>query len=202
MFQTELNRRRIMAAISGGGYEAIDLGLPSGKKWATMNVGATKPEEYGLYFSWGNIEGHLKGEQYSFSQENYNNTSAASISQNLNLSQDAACAIMGASWRMPTKEEQGELYNETDSEYVSDYEGTGINGMKFCNKNDAEKFIFIPFGGCWVNANVSQEKEYFVIWSKTYVSSERAIAFIRKSSTYAFSPESRYIGFNIRAIQD
>ena len=41
-------------------YEFVDLGLPSGLKWATCNVGATKPEEYGLYFAWGETEGYTR----------------------------------------------------------------------------------------------------------------------------------------------
>ena len=52
---------------------AVDLGLPSGTKWANMNVGAEKPEDYGLYFAWGEIAGHNYdySNGHCFSKENY-----------------------------------------------------------------------------------------------------------------------------------
>ena len=48
--------------------EAIDLGLPSGRLWANMNLGANAPEETGLYYSWGNVEGHIAGGDYDFDE--------------------------------------------------------------------------------------------------------------------------------------
>ena len=46
--------------INSNGHEFVDLGLPSGTLWATMNVGASKPSDYGLYFQWGDISGYTK----------------------------------------------------------------------------------------------------------------------------------------------
>ena len=83
-------------------YQAIDLGLPSGKLWANANVGADSIEEDGDYFAWGDIVGHASGDGYNFSQANYNASSAASISAKLTLAQDAANQNMGGDWFMPT----------------------------------------------------------------------------------------------------
>ena len=90
-------------------YKYVDLGLPSGLKWATCNVGATSPEQAGLYFAWGETTGYT-AEQVtsgvrSFSSAVYNSGSAASISTDLTLEQDAARANLGGNWRMPTKAE-------------------------------------------------------------------------------------------------
>ena len=86
------------------GFDYADLGLPSGTLWATCNVGATSPEQRGLFFAFGETTGYSaeqvkKGER-SFDSANY---TAPSVSENLNLEQDAARANLGGNWRMPTK---------------------------------------------------------------------------------------------------
>ena len=82
------------------GHEYVDLGLPSGLKWATCNVGANTPEEYGNYYAWGEI----------VPKTDYSDENCATLGKQLsdisgNANYDAATANWGASWRMPTKEE-------------------------------------------------------------------------------------------------
>jgi hypothetical protein len=88
-----------MAEING--HEYVDLGLPSGTLWATCNVGANSPEEYGDFFAWGEVE---PKEEYT--NENYTYTETSNV---LPLSADAANANWGEAWRMPTRNEQDEL---------------------------------------------------------------------------------------------
>ena len=101
-------------------HEAVDLGLPSGVKWATCNVGASSPEEYGDYFAWGETEAKT---DYSWSTYRWCNGSETTLTKYntmsdygtvdnktvLDLSDDAARANWGGSWRMPTDAEWTEL---------------------------------------------------------------------------------------------
>ncbi|MBO7283756.1 MAG: PEGA domain-containing protein, partial [Bacteroidales bacterium] len=101
------------------GHEYVDLGLPSGLKWATCNVGASSPEEYGDYYAWGEIE--TKSE-YTKDNSKTRGKSMSDISGNTMY--DVACAKWGGSWRLPTKKELEELESKCK------WEWTTINGKK------------------------------------------------------------------------
>lgn len=129
------------------GHEWVDLGLPSGLKWATCNVGATKPEEYGNYYAWG--ETATKSEY----TENNSLTSGLSISElqsqgiidgnsNLMPQHDAATANWGGDWRMPTDYELKELITKCTWEWINtnDFKGYSVIGP---NGNS----IFLPAAG-------------------------------------------------------
>ena len=104
---------------SGGDYDYVDLGLPSGILWATCNVGATVPEDYGDYFAWGETESKTNygWNTYQYCMGNLslltkycNNSSYGynGFTDNLTIlepSDDATTVNLGADWRMPTKEE-------------------------------------------------------------------------------------------------
>lgn len=115
-------------------YKMVDLGLPSGLKWANMNVGATSPEENGLYFSWGNVDGHAVDENgnvadgYSFDETTYASTPGGQYTGGtLDAEHDAAKANMGGNWRMPTTTEIDELVENTDHYYI-DVDGNIVAG--------------------------------------------------------------------------
>ena len=124
-------------------YEAVDLGLPSGVKWATFNVGATRPWEYGAYYAWGETEEKedYSWETYSMCNGNYNtltnycndsNLGAVDDKMVLDLEDDAAYRHWGGEWRMPTIAEFKELrdnckWNWTTLNGVNGYEVTGPN---------------------------------------------------------------------------
>lgn len=98
------------------GVTFVDLGLPSGLLWATCNVGASSPEQAGLYFAWGETTGYTaeqvaRGERLFF-QGTYG---ARYIEDNLTLEQDAAHVNLGGDWRMPTKAEFQELIDNCDA---------------------------------------------------------------------------------------
>lgn len=136
-------------------HESVDLGLPSGLKWATCNVGANSPEEYGDYFAWGETEPQASnsyswdsyrwcnGSRYTMTK--YGTDSSFGTVDNkivLDLEDDAAHANWGGSWRMPTVEEQDELLINctwiwTAQKGVNGYTVTGPNGHS----------IFLPAAG-------------------------------------------------------
>ena len=135
-----------------GNHEYVDLGLSV--KWATCNVGASKPEEYGDYFAWGETE---PKSTYSWStykwcngsydtQTKYCTKSSYGTVDNktqLELSDDAARANWGGSWRMPTKAEQDELREQCTWTWTTQ---NGVNGYKVTSKSNGNS-IFLPAAG-------------------------------------------------------
>ena len=127
--------------------EAIDLGLTSGTLWASCNIGASSPEEYGDYFAWGETapKSNYDWSTYKFGNESnftkYNSTDGLT---QLELEDDAAYVILGKGWRMPTHEEELELAKECTWE---DVEVNGISGYKITGPNGNS--IFMPRGGIY-----------------------------------------------------
>lgn len=147
------------------GYPYVDLGLPSGTKWATMNVGASKPSDAGLYFQWGDAQGYTADQvgtgsgQKEFASDysdykwgvgpnftKYNTTGAT-----LELDDDAAHINMGGSWHIPTPEQCQELIDNTTTAWTT---SNGVNGIRFTSKKDGSKTIFIPAAGTTFNGSI------------------------------------------------
>ena len=142
-----------------GGHDYVDLGLPSGLLWATCNVGADTPEEYGDYFAWGETEPQADN-AYSGSSYKYTNGSIFNkltkycnnasygdngFTDNLTVllpEDDAATANWGGKWRMPTKEEWQELCNNTTSTWTTQ---NGVYGRLFTASNGNS--VFLPAAG-------------------------------------------------------
>ncbi len=124
-------------------HEYVDLGLPSGTLWATCNVGATKPTEYGDYFAWGETE---PKEVYADStykwfyadSEIYTKYNSEDGLTTLLPEDDAATANWGSEWRMPTNEEQRELYENSYMVQTDGYNGTDVIGVIFYKAKSAE----------------------------------------------------------------
>ena len=148
------------------GFEYVDLGLPSGTMWATCNVGATKPEDEGLLFQFGRVDGYKYGDKNHKFRKNTQNlidgssseytpitTSGKVYKKNdiLDLADDAAHVSMGGVWMMPTKDQLEELYDNTTHDVVV---VNGMQGMMFTS-NINNKQLFIPFVGYWYNGNYS-----------------------------------------------
>ena len=183
--------------------KGIDLGLPSGRKWAEANVGANNAWEIGLYFSWGNVIGHAEGSGYNFDQNTYNGTPGAALTGDIAVgtTYDAARAIMGGSWRMPTKDEFQELYDNTDSEWVADYHG--IAGRKFMKKTNHNVFIFLPAAGNYNGTTLLNRGSGGFYWSRSIYSSAAGgyYLFFGSGGVYPQLTYSRYNGFSVRAVQ-
>ncbi len=132
-------------------YEYVDLGLPSGTLWATCNVGANNPWEYGDYFAWGETKAkkNYTWKSYKFFQRS--DTVIKKYSNNeitiLAPKDDAATINMGNDWRMPTSAEWYELDNNCNWEWTDNYEGSGHAGRIARSKINPDKFIFFPYGG-------------------------------------------------------
>ncbi len=134
------------------GYEYIDLGLSV--KWATMNVGASNPEDYGDYFAWGETE---PKDVYDWSTYKWCNGSYTSLTKyntsssygtvdnktKLELSDDAAHVNWGGAWRMPTDAELTELREQCTWTWTRQ---NGVNGCKVMSKSNGNS-IFLPAAG-------------------------------------------------------
>lgn len=144
------------------GHEYVDLGLPSGLKWAICNVGAEKPEDYGDYFAWGEIE--TKSE-YTESNSLTHGKQMDDISGDVQY--DVAAANWGGSWRMPTKDEMIELVSNCEWEWiliekndydsVKCYKGIGPNGNS----------VIFPVAGCYNGPSLISVGTGGLCWTST-----------------------------------
>ena len=187
------------------GYEYVDLGLPSGLKWATYNLGATSPEEYGLYFAWGETTGYT-GEQVTsgvktFTKDEYNRGPAASISADLTLEQDAAHVNMGGNWRMPTKDECQELLDNCDDSWTDNYNGTEVAGWVLTSKVNG-KSVFFPAAGNCSNSKVlgvgSNGEYQSAMWDSYSTDLSWFLSF--GSMSHSVSSSVRYQGRSVRGV--
>ena len=141
--------------------QAVDLGLPSGTKWAAFNVGATKPEEYGDYFAWGETAvksdyiwstyKYCSGSETTLTKYNFSSDYGSVVDYKtiLEATDDAASIIWGNSWRTPTDAEWTELRENCTWTWTSDYNGTGIAGRIVTSNMTGyeDKSIFLPAAG-------------------------------------------------------
>ena len=156
------------------GHPYVDLGLPSGLKWATMNVGATSETDYGDYFMWGsttpNTDTFCDWKNAPFNggatagDEEYFNSVKDTVCPNGILAKeyDAAAQIMGGDWRMPTQAEFEELLNRTTNEWT---QVNGVNGRKFTGSNGNS--IFIPAAGDRSGSEFNDQGSEGTVWSSS-----------------------------------
>ncbi len=141
----------------------VDLGLPSGTKWAMCNLGAAEPQEIGYKYAWGEIEPKDEGtwENYLFKGADYDKYTkyyfpvkthgVVDSLSTLELDDDAARQNWGGDWRMPTQRELEELRYSCDWEVESRNQTLGLLGTSI---KDSTKTIFIPFAGRMENDTV------------------------------------------------
>lgn len=135
----------IVRDVSNGAY--VDLGLPSGTKWATCNIGASTPQEAGSYFAWGETEvreGPYDPESYKLTgadtlhgSQVYKALNGFDGLKELDLDHDAAYIVRGSHWRTPSDEQVLELIANTTAEYDD-------SGMTLTS-NINGKSIYLPF---------------------------------------------------------
>jgi hypothetical protein len=207
-------------------HEYVDLGLPSGTLWATCNIGASAPEDYGDYFAWGetkpkdnydldNYKWYNHDDNYytkynqSYSKGYYDESGnyvpvvTKDNKTELDPEDDAAYVNWGPSWRMPTHEQQQELVEQctwtwTTRNGVYGQQGTGPNGNT----------IFLPAAGWHTNWNLNDsllyEGSYCCCWSRTLypLVSEYAYNLNFFSGCYYLNYNSaRDVGFSVRAVR-
>lgn len=214
-YATEARENNIIYDATTGiinGHEWVDLGLPSGLKWATCNVGASAPTEYGNYYSWGETKTKSSYDTLNLTRRMNNNRlrSAGIINSlgNLMLSHDAARANWGGSWRMPTKNECEELRKECNWYYCI---LEGIGGYRLTGPNGCS--IFIPAAGFrndYRNNLLRRAGNNVKLWSSTSGGDEH-MGYQNIGQAYAINVEDyrydqdyifRNFGLPVRAVSE
>ena len=195
------------------GHEWVDLGLPSGTKWATCNVGADSPEEYGDCFAWGETvpKAIYVWSTYkwcngsSTTQTKYCTSSAYGIVDNkttLDLADDAANANWGGSWRIPTKAEQDELRNTNYTTWTWTTQN-GVSGRKVTSKVNGNS-IFLPAAGYYEGSDRKFSGSTGSYLSSSLNTNDSSCAYNRGFvSDYVYSNNSSYyrcIGMSVRPV--
>ena len=159
------------------GYEYVDLGLPSGTMWATCNVGADKPEDCGLLFQFGRVDGYRFGDtnhKFKLNKQNKQDTGDEFIPKTasgklygkndiLDSEDDAAHVNMGGKWMMPTQTQYSEMFSNTTRTVIKDLKNKQkVIGMLFTSKIN-NKRLFVPFAGYWYNGSFAAAGSYAIV---------------------------------------
>ena len=191
-------------------HDYVDLGLPSGTLWATCNVGASSPEEYGDYFAWGETK---PKSDYYWDTYKYGKGSESTMTKyctnsyygtvdnktELEPSDDAATANWSSGWQMPSKEQYDELIN---SSYTTTTQITknGVYGTKITSKSNGNS-IFLPAAG-WRDGtsldDAGSDGDGFY-WSRSLVTGNSNYACcLSGTNTHSFN---RYYGHSVRPVR-
>lgn len=185
------------------GFEYVDLGLPSGTKWAKCNVGAYSETDNGLYFPCGGIVGldspYYEG-NFDFNKIKYNGGKKAT----LHLDNDAAHIHMGGKWHMPTREQFEELLDEknTVSTWIYDYCIREVSGRLFRSRINDET-LFIPANGFISNHQYVQNGQTCSLWTSSLDFSSVYNCtdfFCDKYNTYLARTSAYYVCIGIRGV--
>ena len=183
------------ASGSIAGHEYVDLGLSV--KWATCNVGANSPEDYGNYYAWGETS----------TKSSYTEVNSKTYGKNYgdiggNSSLDAARANWGSTWRLPTRNERDELIDNCTWTWTT---MNGMNGYKVTSKVNG-KSIFLPAAGFCCNSslyNAGSDGDY---WSSTPLASDPDFAFYLRFDSdgvyWYVEYYCRYEGRSVRPVSE
>ena len=195
----------------------VDLGLSV--KWAAWNVGATKPEEYGNYYAWGetSTKSTYDWSTYKWCNGSYDTQTkyctdsdygSVDYKTTLELADDAARANWGGAWRMPTDAEWTELYVNCTRTWTDDYNGTGVAGVIKTSKINGNH-IFLPAAGRR-QFSLNSVGSYCYYWSSSLYTGSLYNSYIAWlyslfiDSTFGLvmteGGHSRYYGCSVRAV--
>ena len=205
--------------------EYVDLGLPSGTLWATFNVGASRPEDYGDYFAWGETvqKEQYYWDTYEYSSHNtaphyilkYNTVSSyEELIDNMTVLEagdDAATANWGEDWRIPSDVEFSELL---DARYtnVTNETRNGIYGIVVTSTKNGNS-IFLPAAGYYYHDDLKDVGSSGGYWTNKLSTgstrslidnsdgSDKAIIAVIKDGGISIDVETRFQGFSIRPVQ-
>jgi hypothetical protein len=200
---TQFNVIGILSQTAAAPTGFVDLALPSGLLWCEHNVGASTPYEDGLYFSWGNVEGHTGDDGYDFGTSNdgpYAQTPGAALTGNIptNGTYDAARHNMGAPCRMPTVGEFQELNSNCTSEWTDE---DGVTGRRFTSNINGNS-IFFPASGSRNGTGLNYRGSYGHYWSASLNSSAYGYSLdFSSGGVYPAYNYNRFYGFSVRAVQ-
>ena len=187
----------------------VDLGLSV--FWASCNIGATNPEDYGDYYAWGETE---PKEIYNWDSYKWINSSSDLTKYNteifrgsvdnktvLESSDDVASVKLGGKWRMPTDAEWTELMVKCTWTWVTNYNGSGINGrlVEATNGNS----IFLPAAGSRYFADLPNTGSYGGYWSSSLASNPLGARYFRFTSVDVYrSSTNRFNGLSVRPVSE
>ena len=174
-------------------YEYVDLGLPSGLKWATHNIGATSPEEYGDYFAWGEV----------FTKDEYTEANSLTYGKPMDdisgTQYDAATFNWGGEWRMPTRTEMKELLDNCTWTLTTQ---NGVSGYKVTSKTNGNS-IFLPAAGYRNVTSLNLADDEGNYWSSSPSSNYAAYRlYFYIGSHPLVSYNNRYYGYSVRPVRE
>ena len=189
---------------------AVDLGLSV--KWASKNIGAAGPADYGYYYSWGETE---TSDEYS---DYYTSTWTVSDIGDIsgNATYDAATANWGSKWRMPTYVEIEELIDECTWTYTTQENSKGVDTNGYLVTGSNGNSIFLPEAGQYVDTNFvegngfywSSSSDYYYFYSESgnnnleWFGKNACLLVILSSKYYLATGFYRYFGFSVRPVAD
>ena len=193
------------------GHEFVDLGLPSGLKWATCNVGADNPEDYGDYYAWGET---ATKSNYSWSTYKWCNGSSSTMTKyctkssygtvdnktTLDPDDDVAHVKWGGDWRMPTRAEQDELRDINNCTWTWTTQG-GKNGHLVTSKKNGNS-IFLPAAGSRRGIDLYNAGSNGRYWSSSLYTSDSNYAYglTLYSGDVQSASYPRYYGSAVRPV--
>lgn len=198
------------------GHEWVDLGLPSGTLWATCNVGADSPGDYGDYYAWGETQ---TKDSLSWSNYKYCNGSSKTLTKYCTESNygyngftdgltellpedDAATANWGSNWQMPSASQWEELYDNSNTT-ITEQTQNGVYGWKITSKNNGNSFFLPAAGMIGSSSDVAFAGENGSYWSRTcsYSYSCFSLYFYGYKNVFRIDEYgTRYSGFSVRPV--
>ena len=199
------------------GHEYVEIG---GLKWATMNIGASQPSDYGLYFAWGDTKGYTaeqvgsgEGQKYfGWADYKYGNgtsspgdTGMAKYNETDGLTtleavDDAAVANWGGSWRMPTTDEFKALGAAVNTAWT---QVNNVYGILCTDKTDNSKTLFFPAAGYCYNGSDNDVGNFGNYWSSSLRTDDWQYAYFLSFDSYGAywgRSNSRYFGVAVRPV--
>lgn len=191
------------------GHAYVDLGLPSGLLWATMNVGASAMEDYGSYFAWGETTAkswydwttYKWGTVEQLTKYNWDSTyGIVDDKRVLDSSDDAAVANWGNGWRMPTREEWQELLSSSNTTWVWKTLG-GVAGTQVTSLSNGNSVFLPSAGGRWQSA-LNSTGFWSCYWSTTiyYTQHQAFAAEFWEDKNDALGTGNRASGYSVRPV--
>ncbi len=194
--------------VTPGDAQLVDLGLPSGTLWMDRNVGASCPEDAGLYFAWGETTGYTAdevGKTKQFGWNDYKFGTSSSLTKynstdgltTLETSDDAVLQNVHK-YSMPTKEQLQELIDGTTSTWTTQ---NGVNGRLFTSKTN-DNSIFVPAAGYGYNGSMLNVGSGGYLWSSSLYEDGTYDAWLLlfNSGNVGLSHLSRCFGVSVRGV--
>ena len=217
------SKQNVDSGVAFTNYETVDLGLPSGTQWASFNIGATVPEEYGDYYAWGETEPKSR---YGWNNYRLCNITSDKLTKycrdtesnsqywggegspdgklELEEEDDAACVNWGGSWHIPTSAEMNELRDNCSWSWTK---VNGVDGWLFTSKINSAT-LFLPAAGSRSGTDpVTEAGNYIYYWSSSLNTDPRGAWNLWNNSNHTIVyPASsiwcyRNWGFSIRPVK-